>query len=64
MDNKIEKIKDIGHLDTQFTIDKLNEMVGMVNEHTDKLNEIIKKVNLNHKLIEELNTENSKQTKE
>ena len=52
MINKIKKYDD-SVLGLQ---DKINEMIGMINEHTDKLNELIKKVNLNHKLIEELNT--------
>ncbi len=65
MDNKIEKLgitypKDSEHLEV---LSKIDEVIGMVNEHTDKLNELIKKVNLNHKLIEEVKEECETQNK-
>ncbi len=43
MNNKIKKIDEIG--ENYHNVEgKINEIIGMVNEHTDKINEIIKKL--------------------
>ena len=37
MENKIDRMLDNG----DYRVVKINELIGMINEHTDKLNEII-----------------------
>lgn len=45
MTNKIKNINDLGCLSKQFTINKLNELVKIINEHTNKINKIINIIN-------------------
>ena len=45
MSNKIKKLDECFWNEDKIVLAKLNEVIGMVNEHTDKLNEIVKKLN-------------------